>query len=57
MNQKMEESGKDIKKLIQIRAGHRSVVTKTVEKIYNIVSDFDGRIVVYVGVYCKVSTN
>ena len=42
MNQKMEESGKDIKKLIQIRAGHRSVVTKTVEKIYNVVSDFDG---------------
>ena len=39
---KMDESEKSIKKDVQIRAGHRSVVTKTIEKISNIVSDFDG---------------
>ena len=33
---------KEFKKLINVRAGHRSVVTKTIEKISCMVSDFDG---------------
>ena len=32
---------KELKKIVQIRAGHRSVVTKSIEKVSGIVSNYN----------------